>query len=32
MPLEDVSDAMDIQDTGACGKIYLLPHAGQPAK
>ena len=31
MPLEDVSDAMDIQDTGACGKIYLLPHAQQAA-
>lgn len=26
MPIEDVSAAMDIQDTGACGKIYLLPH------
>jgi L-iditol 2-dehydrogenase len=26
MPLEEVSDAMDIQDTGACGKILLLPH------
>jgi L-iditol 2-dehydrogenase len=32
MPLEDVSDAMDIQDTGACGKIYLLPHAGATAE
>ncbi|MDQ0693135.1 L-iditol 2-dehydrogenase [Arthrobacter sp. W4I7] len=26
MPLEDVSGAMDIQDTGACGKILLFPH------
>jgi threonine dehydrogenase-like Zn-dependent dehydrogenase len=26
MPLEDVSAAMDIQDRGECGKIFLLPH------
>jgi threonine dehydrogenase-like Zn-dependent dehydrogenase len=25
-PLDEVSAAMDIQDTGCCGKIYLLPH------
>jgi L-iditol 2-dehydrogenase len=26
MDLADVSAAMDIQDTGSCGKILLLPH------
>ncbi|WP_210478970.1 zinc-binding dehydrogenase [Naasia sp. SYSU D00948] len=26
LPLEDVSEAMDIQDAGVCGKIILLPH------
>jgi hypothetical protein len=26
MPLEQVADAMDIQDKGVCGKIMLLPH------
>jgi L-iditol 2-dehydrogenase len=26
MALEEVSDAMDVQDTGACGKVMLLPH------
>jgi L-iditol 2-dehydrogenase len=26
MPLEDVSKAMDIQDRGECGKIFLLPN------
>jgi threonine dehydrogenase-like Zn-dependent dehydrogenase len=26
LPLDDVAAAMDIQDTGACGKIMLLPH------
>jgi len=26
VPLEDVSAAMDLQDTGACGKVLLLPH------
>jgi threonine dehydrogenase-like Zn-dependent dehydrogenase len=26
MPLEDVSAAMDVQDRGECGKIFLLPH------
>ncbi|MCH6472388.1 zinc-dependent alcohol dehydrogenase [Sinomonas terrae] len=26
MDLDDVAAAMDIQDTGACGKIFLLPH------
>lgn len=29
-PLEKVSAAMDVQDTGACGKILLLPN-GTPA-
>lgn len=27
LPLDDVADAMNIQDTGACGKVMLLPHA-----
>jgi L-iditol 2-dehydrogenase len=34
VPLEDVSAAMDLQDTGACGKVFLLPHGvvdGAPA-
>lgn len=26
MDLDRVADAMDIQDTGKCGKIFLLPH------
>jgi threonine dehydrogenase-like Zn-dependent dehydrogenase len=26
LPLDEVSQAMDIQDTGECGKIFLLPH------
>lgn len=26
LELTDVSAAMDIQDTGNCGKILLLPH------
>ena len=26
MPLDEVSAAMDIQDRGECGKIFLLPH------
>lgn len=26
MPLEQVSEAMDVQDQGVCGKIFLLPH------
>jgi L-iditol 2-dehydrogenase len=26
MPLDEVGAAMDIQDTGECGKILLLPH------
>lgn len=26
LPLEEVSAAMDIQDTGRCGKVFLLPH------
>ncbi len=26
MPLEEVAVAMDVQDTGACGKIMLMPH------
>ena len=26
LPLDDVAEAMDIQDTGRCGKIMLLPH------
>ncbi|WP_413803720.1 zinc-dependent alcohol dehydrogenase [Streptomyces iranensis] len=25
-PLDDVSGAMDLQDTGECGKVFLLPH------
>ncbi|MCU1526638.1 MAG: Alcohol dehydrogenase GroES domain protein [Frondihabitans sp.] len=25
-PLEEVSAAMDLQDSGNCGKIFLLPH------
>jgi len=25
-PLDDVSAAMDLQDTGECGKVLLLPH------
>jgi threonine dehydrogenase-like Zn-dependent dehydrogenase len=32
MPLEEVSGAMDIQDTGACGKIMLLPHGAEAAE
>jgi L-iditol 2-dehydrogenase len=30
MPLEDVSAAMDIQDRGECGKIFLLPNGPLP--
>jgi len=26
VPLADVAAAMDLQDTGACGKVFLLPH------
>jgi threonine dehydrogenase-like Zn-dependent dehydrogenase len=26
VPLTDVAAAMDLQDAGRCGKIYLLPH------
>lgn len=26
LPLEEVSTAMDVQDSGRCGKILLLPH------
>lgn len=26
MPLADVAMAMDLQDIGQCGKVYLLPH------
>jgi threonine dehydrogenase-like Zn-dependent dehydrogenase len=26
MPLEDVSAAMDLQDEGECGKVFLLPN------
>jgi threonine dehydrogenase-like Zn-dependent dehydrogenase len=26
MPLDEVSAAMDLQDAGTCGKIFLLPH------
>jgi L-iditol 2-dehydrogenase len=26
LPLDEVATAMDIQDSGACGKILLLPH------
>lgn len=26
LPLEEVSAAMDLQDTGRCGKVFLLPH------
>jgi threonine dehydrogenase-like Zn-dependent dehydrogenase len=26
LPLENVAEAMDLQDSGACGKIFLLPH------
>jgi threonine dehydrogenase-like Zn-dependent dehydrogenase len=29
MPLEDVSAAMDIQDTGECGKIVLYPFGAE---
>jgi threonine dehydrogenase-like Zn-dependent dehydrogenase len=30
MPLEAVSDAMDLQDSGNCGKVILLPHGEIP--
>jgi L-iditol 2-dehydrogenase len=30
MPLEAVSEAMDLQDTGNCGKVILLPHGEFP--
>lgn len=30
LPLEDVAAAMDLQDTGRCGKVFLLPHGEVP--
>jgi threonine dehydrogenase-like Zn-dependent dehydrogenase len=29
-PLDKIAEAMDMQDTGACGKILLLPSGTEP--